>query len=489
MPFAKDETLLIFRIADIPFAVPAQSVGSILMPPEHITHTPGSARSTPGIFHHAQFTYAVIDLHTRFGIDTARIGVGRLLLQDEGMRHYAFLVDRVVGLVRSEQGKWANLPHYLPRELFSAGFLYQDEIVLCTELPLLRNMHDVEPLRHHFAQLQQQQKKMTNEENPPTAEKPTENPVPATIHVESATRKSTEQKPVKTDIAPPSVEEKQETKTIVPERKVPTPVPSPSPSPVVPEQKKPTPTPAAKPTPLLSPEKTAAAKTAQSFATSAEEVPRSRAETLHAPPPPTHPAATAQREVAYEEKDNSLLWLILFLLLLSVLPIGYWLWPQTEPPHMNPPVAKISPPRVQPAIEEPPLRIERDEDGTINLIIDRQAAAKAAPALAEKQATTPVDSVTEQVMDGKQQTVPAKTSGETSVIDTAAPFEEKPATVETTQPEPCDCTHIVVKGDTLWDIAKLYTGNAFNYHELAKRSRIKNPDRIYPGDKVRIIIR
>ena len=49
--------------------------------------------------------------------------------------------------------------------------------------------------------------------------------------------------------------------------------------------------------------------------------------------------------------------------------------------------------------------------------------------------------------------------------------------------------YTVVKGDTLWDIAEFYTGNAFNYPELAKRSGIKNPDRIYPGDKVRIIIR
>jgi nucleoid-associated protein YgaU len=56
-------------------------------------------------------------------------------------------------------------------------------------------------------------------------------------------------------------------------------------------------------------------------------------------------------------------------------------------------------------------------------------------------------------------------------------------------PEPCDCTHIVVKGDTLWAIAKQYTNNAYNYPELARQSGIRNPHRIYPGDTVRIIVR
>ena len=48
--------------------------------------------------------------------------------------------------------------------------------------------------------------------------------------------------------------------------------------------------------------------------------------------------------------------------------------------------------------------------------------------------------------------------------------------------------HIVVKGDTLWHIAKRYINNPYRYPELARLSRIKNPDLIYPGDRVKIII-
>lgn len=50
-------------------------------------------------------------------------------------------------------------------------------------------------------------------------------------------------------------------------------------------------------------------------------------------------------------------------------------------------------------------------------------------------------------------------------------------------------THVVVKGDTLWDIAEKYVRDPFKYPELARLSNIKNPDLIYPGDIVRIQVR
>lgn len=49
--------------------------------------------------------------------------------------------------------------------------------------------------------------------------------------------------------------------------------------------------------------------------------------------------------------------------------------------------------------------------------------------------------------------------------------------------------HIVVKGDTLWDIAAKYLSDPFRYPELAKLSRINDPDLIYPGDLIRITIK
>ncbi|RDH82849.1 MAG: hypothetical protein DIZ80_11295 [endosymbiont of Galathealinum brachiosum] len=70
--------------------------------------------------------------------------------------------------------------------------------------------------------------------------------------------------------------------------------------------------------------------------------------------------------------------------------------------------------------------------------------------------------------------------------------EEEPAKEVSSNEETVSLTrkhiHVVVKGDTLWFIAKKYVNNPWRYPELAKLSRIKNPDLIYPGDRVTIII-
>jgi nucleoid-associated protein YgaU len=45
-------------------------------------------------------------------------------------------------------------------------------------------------------------------------------------------------------------------------------------------------------------------------------------------------------------------------------------------------------------------------------------------------------------------------------------------------------TYIVKKGDTLWAIAKKFTGSGTNYPAIATKNGIKNPNLIYPGQKV-----
>lgn len=48
--------------------------------------------------------------------------------------------------------------------------------------------------------------------------------------------------------------------------------------------------------------------------------------------------------------------------------------------------------------------------------------------------------------------------------------------------------YVIEKGDTLWAIAKKYLGNGARHPEIfeANREVIKDPDLIYPGQKIRI---
>jgi len=63
------------------------------------------------------------------------------------------------------------------------------------------------------------------------------------------------------------------------------------------------------------------------------------------------------------------------------------------------------------------------------------------------------------------------------------PAKDAPAPHET----PKEIKHVVVSGDTLWDIAAQYLGDPFQYPELARLSQIRDPDLIYPGDVIRIV--
>ncbi len=61
---------------------------------------------------------------------------------------------------------------------------------------------------------------------------------------------------------------------------------------------------------------------------------------------------------------------------------------------------------------------------------------------------------------------------------------EKPPTIS-----PDIVVYTVKKGDTLFKITAKYTGNGFNYPKVAKRNKIKNPDLIFPEQKIKIKIK
>jgi chemotaxis signal transduction protein/LysM repeat protein len=46
--------------------------------------------------------------------------------------------------------------------------------------------------------------------------------------------------------------------------------------------------------------------------------------------------------------------------------------------------------------------------------------------------------------------------------------------------------YVVKKGDTLWAISKRFTGNPFNFPQVAKENNIKDPDIIFPGQEIRL---
>ncbi|QND48222.1 LysM peptidoglycan-binding domain-containing protein [Rhizobium lusitanum] len=95
------------------------------------------------------------------------------------------------------------------------------------------------------------------------------------------------------------------------------------------------------------------------------------------------------------------------------------------------------------------------------------APATAAPATSAPAATAPAATTTP----------PAATAPATTTV--------APAT-QTNEPPKTPTTHVIVAGDTLWDIAKTYYGKANDWHKLLAANRNLKPHRLLVGEELKI---
>lgn len=503
-------TWLIFRIGRVACAVPALAVDSILPLPEHITAVPGADAGSPGLFHHSSGTVAVIDLRHRFGCEAPDLKRGRLLLGHVGSRGYGFWVDGVVGLADADQVKPAPLPPELPHNVFTAALRYHDEIVLCSDLARLLAMRDAGGLRHLVCAAPQEamapEAAASPPPTPPRPAVPSMPPETATAPppvAPTGKRAPSADKPPAPESPPP------------PGPAAPTP-PRPAAPPVPPAPAHPLPppapprrsvpvrpvvaTPASPPhrppirTAAAAPETPPPAPSRQ--APVASPVPTGEAPASWTPSPlPAEPAGPSA-----PTDSSSGIWLAV-LLLAGLAGGGFWLWPEQQTavqvkslpaPYTAPMPAPVeapppAPPTPMPQATTTPAAtplfqgegIQVEQNGAdITIIIDRArpesetppAAAEAPPA-----AVTDAGAVTAPAAETKPEAEPPP-----SVPEPAPPAPAAPQQMY---------VHTVVRGDTLWDIAERYLDDPWRYKELAQLSRIRNPDLIYPGNKVRIIIR
>jgi len=127
------------------------------------------------------------------------------------------------------------------------------------------------------------------------------------------------------------------------------------------------------------------------------------------------------------------------------------------------------------------LEFERDDFDVIDRLKPDQSEVMRADTRVEKVAeNTIVDDVYQEGLDEV---------AEANLVDSVVNEELLKSTEVTSNDliKTLTSVHIVVKGDTLWDIAIKYVNNPWRYPELARLSKIKDPDLIYPGQKVIII--
>lgn len=111
---------------------------------------------------------------------------------------------------------------------------------------------------------------------------------------------------------------------------------------------------------------------------------------------------------------------------------------------------------------------------------DHKASLKHNELPNEPQSADTTQSTPDHQKKGRTAAAPVQSTGQTQA-GTIPSFEtRKPARYQ-------KFIYVVVKGDTLWDIAAKFLGDPFKYKLLSQLSHVRNPDLIYPGDIVTIL--
>lgn len=478
----EERSWLVFRLGSHRLCADTRAVEGIIEPPR-ITRLPSTPPFVLGVFpFRGQYALAV-SLAQKLAVSAGHgPAAGPFVIARVDGKLAAFQVDEAQDVLQSEDARWQPLPEMLRDELFDRYTLRDDDLILHTSFAALLNARPGRDLSSVRQGLGVPEAKVAPEPLPAVQAPPPapaiaqrETPVTSARHAMPASASPAPVAKPAFPVAPPRARE------AVPQRFSAKPLPPPPPRPPRPARERALPSTGAPP-PQASPDTT-------DFATPPPEAPAAREHSVarssppapmpESPPPrpaaprpervaaatpqtvartsqpvaPVAPAVTAVR--AAEGRSDWTLPAWTALAVAALLAVVAWLWPHGESTRAPAPVASVA----APAPKAPA----------------READAVPAEAATPRTLATPVvevktDSFTLTVE--RPATAPAAAPPTAPPIPTAVP--------------PRRVTYVVVRGDTLWAIARRFLGNPFRYPELAALSGIRNPDLIHPGDVVRI---
>ncbi len=514
--------LVSFRVGPVYCCASSQAVVAIISPPS-LNQMPGSASGNRGVFRHGGYTVSALDLRFRFGIEASDDTKGRIIITDLKGKHYGFWVDDIIDVTEFPSQGWGNLPAQIPREIFSRTLLRDKHILLFSDFEKLAALRGGGHLRQYLEHLAATAGKDASSPAPVPAD------APASIVIKSIPLAANEGIPT-TPATPPSSPKPITTETPLHPHTVDTTKVRPKSATLREPPKAATPARGVSSLPSSSSRvdsirntTTTPHKTAPHTSMPTASAPMG--ERLTSPCVTPVNTATASRPVTpakftdHHSQESSItaptdnatltptgqgsagIWVVLiFILCLLGGGAGYFYFTLQAPdaldnanttvpsPTPSLPLASVAPTSSSPVV--PPA----DPAASYSAKIDHQSGdititvstPDNTPALKEE--TT--ESAQKPVPGGAppiENTLAAVPPSETSMPQ--APITQTP--LQTTPPkpkrEPHEVIHVVVKGDTLWRIAERYVKDPFRYPELARLSHIKDPDRIYPGDRVHII--
>ncbi|MDH5391567.1 MAG: chemotaxis protein CheW [Gammaproteobacteria bacterium] len=524
--------LLIFKVGPVPCCVDSNAVQVVIEPPQHITAIPGSNALRPGLFSYMKKTVAVYDVRTKFSLATEQRG--KILIVDINHCLFGFWVDTIEEIISSASGKWQPMPAECPKDIFDGILLHKKQLIFKTDFDKLVKVEVTTQTQVFIHQLLQAGKDNITDDN----DKPhRQSEMPAKTADANITDNKTAQANKTKRISDKTTKHKiTDALPAKAEKKIPAAHTNNAVSAASADLKthssvsQNTDRAALKPA-LSSTSSIKAAAMPAPFSTPATRQQAAGTETTtgrslpsqsHTSPAkkqePIKPASRlspsgiavskplekAKPSQSYSEDDENNISpaknisLIILLLLSSSGASLYFfnLSTRITPENATLPAligkntnaisspAEIlvheSPGNTQPEsaiADNNSLATSITEDKTtITITIDDSEARFNSTSTTEKPEVVLATSKTEGHNSERHQAIARKNSDNTK--------NNKSSKIKSNK-----IIHIVVEGDTLWHIAKHYISDPFKYKQIAKLSQIKNPDRIYPGNRIIIIIK
>ena len=501
-----DNSFLTFRVGPYCLAVPAVDAEAIITMPE-IRSVPLTPDSVAGVFSHRGKITVVISLKRKFGMkESDDRSAGQLIISRISTGLTAFKVDEVLDIIPASGLNFSTLPALGMLTAFDRFAVKNDEIILRTDFELLCRLEDSEELADSLKSLTSALKPKSDPDKP----------VPD------------ENIPISESNSQTNVEEKAEQESIIHSTSHDS-------------------SHSAGKHPGIGTEKVSKQKFKTAETRSARKAIPYKARTIQRKPLAGH-RLPPNRQTVYEQPKRYLRFVVAGILITTIIFISMiWLWPGSDkdrkvayrseelaannsgdvsarppdlPQHLlADDTSKILTDTVD-VLEDKDDEIVKTQKPADTDLISSETEEKIPGAAEQDNTDFPMPEESKEVLrietddftltierpKSKKTEPTPQTEQRSDLEDEKSQIlkTEKQPLLKTEQPQPgktdgpiskpvaarkMEILHIVVKGDTLWDIAARYLGDPFLFPELAKLSRINDPDLIYPGDLIRIIIK
>jgi len=536
-----NNALLTYRVGPVLCCGSTLPIITITPPPTKLTHPPGTSTAEPGIFKHGSDIVHATDLRYHFGVKEEDWNQpGQIIITKDDKTTRGYFVDTIIDVIKFPDSGWGQLPPGLPRGIFSRTLLINKKIFLYADFSKFSQLQGSGYLAEYIAHLEKQIENTHKTETKKSTIKipmPKEN-IPTLDTVKDKTNSEYQIKSkdtiqanniqMKTDIKLDSISESKilstsiinlanDNKPSIPEKE------KNSIAPQIPKQEKEIKLEATRKSPTFT--LTNKLKVTIASYNETESIKKEKLKTLGSSTKAESNHFKTDKHLINKthinnNEDSGYFGLLLFLVLFVLATAGgyYYFSNENITPKESLKTTK------QNSIREVIKTI--NESSTLNKkspvkeiivkseITQQISTTKKKPseyhASINKTDTTIIielkgpqppkiinnDPDNSLSLPGsvqvKEELIIKKTDHDFSTKNDTPPISNKnddsqkaPTTVQNN--DITEIVHIVVKGDTLWAIARYHLQNPFLYPELAKLSKIKNPDLIYPGNRVHII--